>query len=149
MSVLAVTHLLATNPARFILSRGPIWHTSNSLKTSNGCFLARLHSKLQGFITLRSVPSGWRRFGRDGGNVTSSRHFIDRSELIKSLIILNSNELITLSFCGFFPRTALARMPKRVETTTISFFLPKPNHDGWTLEPLLSTRWWILRQYHR
>lgn len=64
-------------------------------------------------------------------------------ELIKFLIILNFNESIILSFCGFFFRIDLVRMLKRVETIIVFFFFFELNYDGWILALLLSIRSWI------
>ena len=79
---------------------------SNSFKVSNGCLIARVDSMLQGFITLGSILSSAEVGGISGKMAGISLLPAISSigvELIKSLIIWNSNEPITLSSCGFFP----------------------------------------------
>ena len=98
-----------------------------------GCSIARVDSMLQGFITLEGILSSSEVGGVSGkmaGISLLPAISLIGVELIKALIILNSNEPITLSSCGFFPRTALARMPKRVETTTVSSFPSQTMTDG-------------------
>ena len=54
-------------------------------------------------------------------------------EMIKYLISLNSNGPITLWSCGFFSSYLFSKNAKKSGNDTASFFLPEPNHDGWTV----------------
>ena len=61
-------------------------------------------------------------------------------EFNKSLMAWNSVEATIASVSRFFLRNALPTIPKRVATTTVSYFLEDPNHDGSTIPPFVSER---------